>query len=178
MAPSFAGPLIRIIGDRFAWQVKAAILHTLGLLIGKAGPGLKPFVPQLQTTFLKCLSDQVRPRPPASCFRLNLCTLARHAYMQTAGLSRSVLQARQVRQSAARNLGELTKMSMRVDQLAGDLTTNARTADPALRESYLTALCGMLASVGERISPQVLTSTGGALQELMAATGVQLPACI
>ena len=54
-----AGPLIRIIGDRFAWQVKAAILHTLGLLIGKAGPGLKPFVPQLQTTFLKCLSDQV-----------------------------------------------------------------------------------------------------------------------
>ena len=55
----FAGPLIRIIGDRFAWQVKAAILHTLGLLIGKAGPGLKPFVPQLQTTFLKCLSDQV-----------------------------------------------------------------------------------------------------------------------
>ncbi len=70
-------------------------------------------------------------------------------------------------------------MSMRVDQLAGDLTTNARTAEPALRESYLTALCGMLASVGERISPQVLTSTGGTLQELMAATGMQqLPACI
>ena len=59
LAPHGAGPLIRIIGDRFAWQVKAAILHTLGLLIGKAGPGLKPFVPQLQTTFLKCLSDQV-----------------------------------------------------------------------------------------------------------------------
>ncbi len=38
-------------------QVKAAILHTLGTLIQKAGAGLKPFVPQLQTTFLKCLSD-------------------------------------------------------------------------------------------------------------------------
>jgi hypothetical protein len=38
-------------------QIKAAILVTLGLLIVKAGPGLKPFVPQLQTTFLKCLSD-------------------------------------------------------------------------------------------------------------------------
>ena len=25
--------LIRIIGDRFPWQIKAAILHTLGLLI-------------------------------------------------------------------------------------------------------------------------------------------------
>jgi hypothetical protein len=38
-------------------QIKAAILATLGGLITKAGPGLKPFVPQLQTTFLKCLSD-------------------------------------------------------------------------------------------------------------------------
>ena len=63
-------------------------------------------------------------------------------------------------------------MSMRVDQLAGDLTTNAKTAKPALRESYLTALCGMLASVGERISPQVLSSTGSTLQELMASTGM------
>ena len=54
-----AGPLIRIIGDRFAWEIKAAILRTLGLLIAKAGAGLKPFVPQLQTTFLKCLGDPV-----------------------------------------------------------------------------------------------------------------------
>lgn len=53
------GPLIRIIGDRFPSPIKAAILKTLGLLIAKAGPGLKPFVPQLQTTFLKCLNDQV-----------------------------------------------------------------------------------------------------------------------
>ncbi|KAL6771130.1 hypothetical protein ACKKBF_B34035 [Auxenochlorella protothecoides x Auxenochlorella symbiontica] len=51
------GPLIRIIGDRFPWQVKAAILRTLGILIAKAGAGLKPFVPQLQTTFVKCLLD-------------------------------------------------------------------------------------------------------------------------
>lgn len=49
--------MIRIIGDRFPWQVKAAILRTLGTLIAKAGLGLKPFVPQLQTTFVKCLLD-------------------------------------------------------------------------------------------------------------------------
>jgi len=30
------GPLIRIIGDRFPWQIKAAILKTLGLLIRQA----------------------------------------------------------------------------------------------------------------------------------------------
>lgn len=51
------GPLIRIVGDRFAPPVKAAILRALGAVIGKAGTGLKPFVPQLQTTFLKCLPD-------------------------------------------------------------------------------------------------------------------------
>lgn len=56
------GPLIRIIGDRFPWEIKAAILTALGLLIRKSGTGLKPFVPQLQTTFLKCLPDQVIPK--------------------------------------------------------------------------------------------------------------------
>lgn len=51
------GPLIRIIGDRFPWEIKAAILQTLGLIIGKGRAALKPFVPQLQTSFLKCLTD-------------------------------------------------------------------------------------------------------------------------
>jgi hypothetical protein len=45
---------------RFPPATKAAILVTLGQLIRRAGAGLKPFVPQLQTTFVKCLSDQVR----------------------------------------------------------------------------------------------------------------------
>jgi hypothetical protein len=51
------GPLIRIIGDKFAWQVKAAILSTLAVMIRKGGLALKPFLPQLQTTFMKCLQD-------------------------------------------------------------------------------------------------------------------------
>ncbi|GLJ35635.1 hypothetical protein SUGI_0716270 [Cryptomeria japonica] len=54
------GPLIRIIGDRFPWQVKSAILSTLGILISKGGIALKPFLPQLQTTFIKCLQDNTR----------------------------------------------------------------------------------------------------------------------
>ena len=75
------GPLIRIIGDRFPWQIKAAILATLGLLIRKAGAGLKPFVPQLQTTFLKCLPDQVPETPTllllqhaSACCYVKLCS--------------------------------------------------------------------------------------------------------
>ncbi|CAD5191281.1 unnamed protein product [Musa acuminata subsp. malaccensis] len=54
------GPLIRIIGDRFPWQVKAAILSTLSIMISKGGMALKPFLPQLQTTFIKCLQDSAR----------------------------------------------------------------------------------------------------------------------
>ncbi|XP_022719011.1 protein ILITYHIA isoform X2 [Durio zibethinus] len=54
------GPLIRIIGDRFPWQVKSAILSTLSVMIRKGGIALKPFLPQLQTTFIKCLQDNTR----------------------------------------------------------------------------------------------------------------------
>ena len=70
MVAQITGPLIRIIGDRFASGVKAAILGTMSALLGKAGPALKPFLPQLQTTFLKCLTDPVGGRgTQASSYR-------------------------------------------------------------------------------------------------------------
>eukprot|EP01023_Acetabularia_acetabulum_P040262 TRINITY_DN3900_c2_g1_i2.p1 TRINITY_DN3900_c2_g1~~TRINITY_DN3900_c2_g1_i2.p1 ORF type:complete len:384 (-),score=75.33 TRINITY_DN3900_c2_g1_i2:315-1466(-) len=62
---SITGPLIRIIGDKFPSQIKAAILSTLGLVVQRGGKKTKPFVPQLQTMFIKCLIDpaeEVRER--------------------------------------------------------------------------------------------------------------------
>ena len=59
------GPLIRVFGDKFSWQVKAAILETFRVLIGKAGIKIKQFVPQLQGIFTKALRNnesQVRSR--------------------------------------------------------------------------------------------------------------------
>ncbi|KAM7516082.1 hypothetical protein LguiA_005665 [Lonicera macranthoides] len=50
--------LILIIGDRLPCQVKSAILSTLTIMIRRGG--INPFLPWLQTTFVKCLRDNTR----------------------------------------------------------------------------------------------------------------------
>jgi len=58
LAVKLAGPLIRVVGDRFAASVKAAIVGALAALLRTAPLLLKAFVPQLQATFAKALRDE------------------------------------------------------------------------------------------------------------------------
>lgn len=54
---TITGPLIRVVGERFSSDIKAAILYALNILFAKIPQFLKPFIPQLQRTFVKSLSD-------------------------------------------------------------------------------------------------------------------------
>lgn len=127
------GPLIRIVGDRFPPGVKAAILQTLGLLLSKGGASLKPFVPQLQTTFVKALGDA----------------------------------SRAVRKQGLNALGQLMRLTSRVDPLISDLASGASSAAEAtVKETMLEALVEVLTISGAKASPGVIEHTIALLEKL------------
>jgi HEAT repeat protein len=51
------GPLIRVLGEKYPSSVRVAILRSLQVLIQRLDVALKPFLPQLQTTYQKCAQD-------------------------------------------------------------------------------------------------------------------------
>lgn len=61
------GPLIRSLTGRVPWQVKAAILKSLHGLIKNGTTMIRSFVPQLQGSFVKNLSDGSRMVRVRSC---------------------------------------------------------------------------------------------------------------
>lgn len=57
-ATAVTGPLIRVVGEKASPDTKAAILEALTLLLAKIPQFLRPFVPQLQRTFVRALADK------------------------------------------------------------------------------------------------------------------------
>ncbi|THD24819.1 Translational activator gcn1 [Fasciola hepatica] len=55
------GPLIRLLGERQTNVVRMAVVESLTALVKKCPQSARPFVTQLQATFMKCLGDSHRP---------------------------------------------------------------------------------------------------------------------
>nr|CAD7392316.1 unnamed protein product [Timema cristinae] len=143
------GPLIRILGDRFNWNVKAAVLETLALLLAKVGVMLKQFLPQLQTTFLKALNDSNR----------------------------------QVRIKAANALSHLIVIHTKADPLFMELHTGVRAADdPAIRETMLQALRGVISPAGDKMTESLRKSVYVTLTNMLGysedATRAAVAGCL
>eukprot|EP01088_Endostelium_zonatum_P009829 TRINITY_DN2314_c0_g1_i2.p1 TRINITY_DN2314_c0_g1~~TRINITY_DN2314_c0_g1_i2.p1 ORF type:complete len:2961 (-),score=848.04 TRINITY_DN2314_c0_g1_i2:37-8919(-) len=136
------GVLIRAIGERFSAQVKIAALSTLRELLGPKGGGkIRPFVPQLQTTFVKALGE------PDSAEGEKYDDL---------------------RQEAAKSIGQLMGLLVRVDTLITDLCTGALNNTGSGRQSYVKALEEVLLSkVGFRVKKETLQKVGSTLNDLL-----------
>ncbi|TDH12410.1 hypothetical protein EPR50_G00046790 [Perca flavescens] len=131
---NITGPLIRILGDRFAWTVKTALLETLTLLLAKVGIALKPFLPQLQTTFLKALQDSSRG------VRLK----AAEALGQLVSIHTKVDPLFTEQLSAIRNAEDSGVRETMLQALRFVIQGAGSKVDPAIRKNITTTLLGML----------------------------------
>ncbi|XP_073321707.1 stalled ribosome sensor GCN1 [Pagrus major] len=131
---NITGPLIRILGDRFAWTVKTALLETLTLLLAKVGIALKPFLPQLQTTFLKALQDSSR------AVRLR----AAEALGQLVSIHTKVDPLFTEQLAAIRNAEDSGVRETMLQALRFVIQGAGSKVDPAIRKNITTTLLGML----------------------------------
>ncbi|KAJ8263285.1 hypothetical protein COCON_G00157420 [Conger conger] len=131
---NITGPLIRILGDRFSWTVKTALLETLTLLLAKVGLALKPFLPQLQTTFLKALQDSSR------AVRLR----AAEALGQLVSIHSKVDPLFSEQLAAIRNAEDSGVRETMLQALRFVIQGAGSKVDPAIRKNITTTLLGML----------------------------------
>ncbi len=136
------GPLIRVAGDRFQGNSKAAIIESLSILLEKGGLAMKPFAPQLQTTFFKSLAD---PSPSARA-------AAGAALRQLVPLSSRVDPL----------VGELSSGALSA------LSSAAGGAGTGIATSMLTALCHVLTAGKEKVSDTVASTCIVSLLEFTA----------
>ncbi|KAJ2542601.1 translational activator of GCN4 [Coemansia sp. RSA 1822] len=156
-ATGITGPLIRIVGDRHPPNVKAAILSTLGLLLTQVPALMRPFLPQLQRTFVRGLSeadDTVRRRAAAALAALiplqprldplvaELTTGIKQTEEQ--GMKNAMMKA-VVAVVGAPNAQSLSAVSIQAIESA--TTSQSNSVDPRwqqLRSQAFGALCGVV----------------------------------
>ncbi|XP_045475078.1 eIF-2-alpha kinase activator GCN1 [Harmonia axyridis] len=130
---AITGPLIRILGDRFTPNIKIAVLDTLAVLLSKVGILMKQFLPQLQTTFIKALSDSTR----------------------------------MVRMKASAALSHLIKIHLRPDPVFTEIHNLVqRTEDPAIRETALSAMRGVISNGGDKLADPIKKQMLATLRQL------------
>jgi HEAT repeat protein len=163
------GPLIRLVGDKFPWQVKAAILGTLSLLLKKGGIMLKPFLPQLQTSFIKALkdpSDLVRKRGGQALTQLTglnprvdlLCNellTGSTTEQETDGVQESMLATLD---SVVLCVGKKMKPDL-AEKMLATLVAGLDNPNDEVREGIATALGGVAAVVSIDLVEPVLQAS-------------------
>lgn len=101
-----------------------------------------------------------------------ICTLLLPAACPLLLVVSSTMQSSAVRMTAADNLGQLTRLSARVEVLVADLANSAATAaEPDTAAAYLTALSGALGASGDRLTPPTLEKVQASLLGLYRSTG-------
>ncbi|KAJ2449766.1 translational activator of GCN4, partial [Coemansia sp. RSA 2336] len=155
-ATGITGPLIRIVGDRHPPNVKAAILSTLGLLLTQVPALMRPFLPQLQRTFVRGLSeadDGVRRRAAAALGALiplqpRLDPLVAEL---TAGIKqaadqgmRNAMMKSVLAVTAAPNANALSPASIQAIEGVVKLESNADPRWQQLRSQVFASLCSVV----------------------------------
>jgi len=169
---AIAGPLIRVVGDRFPAEVRRSVLRALGALLERGGTGLRPFVPQLQTTFVRGLGDAA-DRGVRQAAAVNLGALAALSARADALVRDLAAGAAACPPGGERPAAGAAGAGAAGGASAGATTTPASAAGGA--EPVLTALCGALSSAAApKLSADAVKAAARASAQLLAAAGALL----
>ncbi len=151
------GPLIRVVGDKHNAEVKAAILASLNTILAKGGDMLRPFLPQLSTSMVRCLQD------PAAAVRRT----AGDGLGKVMALSKRVDPiVNEVLNNIGTTMGgikeSMTAALKEVLQHAGDKLT------PTMRGKAVEALLPLLVDVDDVVRAVAAAAAGAFLAHLSA----------
>lgn len=153
------GPIIRISGDKFPGEVKTEILTPISLLLDKCPKKLTPFLPQLQTVFLKSMFD------PIKAVRRLTVTLIGKLVMYSAKIDQIVKEIVAAIASST-DSGDDDALETHIAALAAALTNAAKTPSPDVLAAAIQAARPFIASNDEDDRRNAAAATAYALKFL------------